>query len=427
MTVHGSRDDQMPLLMNGMPFNNMNNSGGGYNHTLAINTGTVQEMTITTSGSNSEVKTSGVVANTVAKEGGNRFTVYFYGDFSSSGLQGSNLDDALKAQGLQSVDHIKSLVELNPTLGGPIVKDKLWFYGGFRYLKSEKYLANSYLAKDPFTKRSCNNTAGCLFGYPTLGIPIGTAKLVPDSRDLTKQDFSGDSYHNTGTANLTWQIDRKNKANFFYHIGRRNLINDSYVTQTPEASNFLYSAPDYVAQGSWTNPMTSKLLFEGGFTFFNEVWWWLQREGRASPPEMARTFRFTSPGLLWRGLWRELRQHSRLQPSVQHALRRELRDRQPCLQVRHAGHVGIGTSATSRTTRSSGCCSTGNRYRSPVHLSLDRSPAPEEGARHVRAGRVDDSELHVQPGAAIQQPQRLRTRADDAAGTVHGVEALRCP
>jgi hypothetical protein len=78
MTVHGSRDDQMPLLMNGMPFNNMNNSGGGYNHTLAINTGTVQEMTITTSGSTSEVKTSGVVANTVAKEGGNRFTFYFY-------------------------------------------------------------------------------------------------------------------------------------------------------------------------------------------------------------------------------------------------------------------------------------------------------------------------------------------------------------
>ena len=153
MTVHGSRDDQMPLLMNGMPFNNMNNSGGGYNHTLAINTGTVQEMTITTSGSTSEVKTSGVVANTVAKEGGNRFSFSFYGDFSSSGLQGDNLDDALRAQGLQSVDHIKSLVELNPTMGGPILKDKLWFYGGYRYLKSEKYLANSYLAKDPFTKQ----------------------------------------------------------------------------------------------------------------------------------------------------------------------------------------------------------------------------------------------------------------------------------
>src|SRR5262245_21432884 len=69
MTVHGSRDDQMPLLMNGMPFNNMNNSGGGYNHTLAVNTGTVEEMTVTTSGMTAESRTSGVVANSVTKEG----------------------------------------------------------------------------------------------------------------------------------------------------------------------------------------------------------------------------------------------------------------------------------------------------------------------------------------------------------------------
>ena len=55
------------------------------------------------------------------------------------------------------------------------------------------------------------------------------------------------------------------------------------MTQTPEASNFLYSAPDYIAQGAWTNPLTSKLLFEGGFTFFNETWWWLQREGLGIP------------------------------------------------------------------------------------------------------------------------------------------------
>src|SRR5439155_5958329 len=108
LKVHGSRDDQMPLLMNGLPFNNMNNSGGGYNHTLAVNTGTVQEMTITTSGSTAEVRTSGVVSNTVVKEVTNRFSAYFYSDFSTSGLQGDNLDDALRARGLQSVDQIRS-------------------------------------------------------------------------------------------------------------------------------------------------------------------------------------------------------------------------------------------------------------------------------------------------------------------------------
>jgi hypothetical protein len=283
MKIHGSRDDQMPLLMNGMRFNNMNNSGGGYNHTLAVNTGTVQEMTVTTSGTTSEVMTSGVVANTVAKEGANRFSYYFYGDFSNSGLQSDNLDQGLRDRGLRSVDHVKQLTEVNPTMGGPIFKDKLWFYGGYRYLRSTKYLANSYFAKDPKSDVYCNNPAGCTFGYPTLGIPIGTTRLVPDSRDLTRQDFSGDTFHNTYTANLTWQIDRRNKANFFYHLGRRNLINDSSVTTTPEAATYLYSAPDYVAQASWTNPLTSKLLFEGGFAFFNETWWWLQRPGLGIP------------------------------------------------------------------------------------------------------------------------------------------------
>ena len=68
LTVHGSRDDQMPLLLNGMRFNNMNNTGGGYNHTLAINTGTVQEMTVTTSGSTAEAQ----VERRAGEHGGQR-------------------------------------------------------------------------------------------------------------------------------------------------------------------------------------------------------------------------------------------------------------------------------------------------------------------------------------------------------------------
>src|SRR5262245_21355824 len=71
LSVQGSRNDQMPLVMNGMPYNNMDNTGGGYNTTLVINTGTVQEMTVTTSGLSAESRSSGVLTNTIPKEGGN--------------------------------------------------------------------------------------------------------------------------------------------------------------------------------------------------------------------------------------------------------------------------------------------------------------------------------------------------------------------
>ena len=150
LKVHGSRDDQMPLLLNGMRFNNMNNTGGGYNHTLAINTGTVQEMTVTTSGSTAEAQVSGVLANTVAKEGSNRYTFSFYTDFTNDNWQADNLSQDLRDLGLTDVNRVKAIGEINPTGGGPIVQDRLWFYGGFRYLKSEKYMAGTYYTKDPF-------------------------------------------------------------------------------------------------------------------------------------------------------------------------------------------------------------------------------------------------------------------------------------
>jgi len=267
MKIHGSRDDQMPLLLNGMPFNNMNNTGGGYNQTFSLNTGTTQEMTITTKRSTVESRVSGVIANTIAKEGSNRFTGYLYGDFGTSGLQSNNLDSTLKAQGITAVNRIKEINEINPTAGGPIIRDKLWIYGGVRNILNEHYDANSYNTLNPGSSQYCSDPAGCMYG----------GSWCPIHETLAQQDYAGDSFNRSVTANLTWQMDAKNKFNFFWHLTRRNLINDSYVTQTPEASSYLYSDPDYIAQVSWVNPVTSKFLLEGGAAFANETWWWLQR------------------------------------------------------------------------------------------------------------------------------------------------------
>ena len=144
LSVHGSRPDQMPLVLNGMPYNNMNNTGGGYNTTLVVNTGTVQEMTVTTSGLTSESRSSGVLSNTIPKEGGNTFRGSLFANFASSGFQSDNLSDDLIAQGLKATPHVNKLWDFNPTIGGPIVQDKLWFYGGFRFSGAQNYINNMF-------------------------------------------------------------------------------------------------------------------------------------------------------------------------------------------------------------------------------------------------------------------------------------------
>src|SRR5437588_10007977 len=216
LSVHGSRSDQMPLVMNGMPFNNMNNTGGGYNTTLVVNTGTVQEMTVTTSGLAAEARSSGVLTNIVPKEGGNTFRGHFFGNFTNHGMQANNLTQDLIDRGLKAVNRVKKLWDLNPVLGGPIVRDKLWFLGGLRYNGAQNYVAGMFTDVRPGAPQYCASAAGCSYGdafHPTT--------LVPNSQDLSHQTVSGDTWSRGETLNLTWQATERNKVTFFSHVNQR--------------------------------------------------------------------------------------------------------------------------------------------------------------------------------------------------------------
>ena len=263
MTVHGSRSDQMPLVMNGMPYNNMNNTGGGYNTTLVINMGTVQEMTITTSGLSAESRTSGVMSNTIPKEGGNTFRGYILGNFTNSSLQADNLSPDLIARGLLAVGNAYRFWDFNPTIGGPLIENKLWFYGGYRYSGTRSYVAGGFENKNPVGNQYCNIVSGCTFG----GV------LVSDSRNLSEQAIAGDTFNRGETLNLTMQLSPRNKATVFGHFNQRLVdCNGCSATTSPEASTYFTHRPEYLLQGTWTNTYNNKLMFEGGFTFYNERW-----------------------------------------------------------------------------------------------------------------------------------------------------------
>ena len=268
LSVHGSRGDQMPLVMNGMPFNNMNNTGGGYNTTLVVNTGTVQEMTVTTSGLAAEARSSGVLTNIIPKEGGNSFRGSFFGNFSNATLQSNNLTQDLIDRNLKAVNRVKKLWDVNPVIGGPIIGDTLWFFGGFRYNGAQSYLAGMFNNLRPGAPQYCATTAGCSYGdafHPTT--------LVPNSQDLNNQAIGGDTWTRGETLNLTWAASAKDKVTFFSHFNQRLVdCNQCSALNSPEAGVYFTHSPEYLLQSSWTRTQSNKLLFEGGFTFYNETW-----------------------------------------------------------------------------------------------------------------------------------------------------------
>ena len=104
-----------------------------------------EEVEISTSGHRAEIQTPGVFVNIVPKRGGNRFSGETSFFFEHERLQAQNLDDALRARGVGQANRLKGLYDAGASLGGPIRRDRAWFYGNWSRVRIEPYLPGFFL------------------------------------------------------------------------------------------------------------------------------------------------------------------------------------------------------------------------------------------------------------------------------------------
>jgi carboxypeptidase family protein/TonB-dependent receptor-like protein len=94
-----------------------------------------EEISVTTGGNDVRVQTGGVGINFQTRRGTNQFRGSVHGFLTHDDLQSNNLPDVLKTdarlKGAEKGDHIQQIADFGGELGGPIVKDKLWFYGSW--------------------------------------------------------------------------------------------------------------------------------------------------------------------------------------------------------------------------------------------------------------------------------------------------------
>src|SRR5262245_11664686 len=104
----------------------MENSSG--NNSYQLNAASVEEMVMSTSGISADTNADGIVVNIVPKEGGNTFRTMLSGLYSNSAMEGTNLTQELKDRGLQTANKTIKLFDASLSVGGPIKRDKLWFF-----------------------------------------------------------------------------------------------------------------------------------------------------------------------------------------------------------------------------------------------------------------------------------------------------------
>ena len=113
-----------------------------------MNPHTAVEMQVETAGVSAESNSSAMRFNYIPKEGSNSFESVVSGVFTDDGLQADNLTDELRDIGLRVVNKVLRVYDFNYSFGGPIVRDKLWFFTATRFTGNQNQLSGLFFNND---------------------------------------------------------------------------------------------------------------------------------------------------------------------------------------------------------------------------------------------------------------------------------------
>jgi hypothetical protein len=251
---------------------------GGLTNGYTADIAAAQEISIQLSGGLGESETGGAAINIIPRTGGNRFA----GNWNTQYTRNSWFDrnnDAFEV-GCSQVPRVDACIQdltqpvkfeydYGGSFGGPIKRDRLWFFAQGR---------DQGIQKVP---------GGGLF-WPNLNEGKAGYNYQPD-RSKPSVEYRN-IWKNISTR-FTYQATQKNKFNVFWD--EQDFCQDPClgvvsVFTSPESWWSVAIKPNRLRSVSWTNPLTSKILLEGGLTVKTEVYdTTLHREYR-NPVEIPR-------------------------------------------------------------------------------------------------------------------------------------------
>ncbi len=237
--AHGGRRNEGQVHVDGL---SMGFQGMGVSFYVP-EVGTAQEVNFILSGGLGEATTGGPVMNIVPRQGGNTFNGSLFVTGASGALQGTNFTQAHRDAGLRTPNSLSKIWDVNASFGGPIVRDRLWFYWTGRHQGNRKSVAGMWYNKN-----------------------AGDPSKWTYEPDLTRPALDDGTWKNM-SLRLTWQLSRRDKINLWWDEQSScvSCLGGGSATQSPEAASRVEGFPQQMGQITWTSQVTGRLVLDAAY------------------------------------------------------------------------------------------------------------------------------------------------------------------
>jgi hypothetical protein len=247
LEFNGSRQSDQKMMVNGVALSTM--IGGGWGGGAVPNATGMAEFAIDVSSVDATTATGGVRINFIPRDGGNKLAGTIFGGFTTESLASDNFTGSdVEARGLRIPPRIKGNGDFNPGVGGPIARDKLWYFVSARYLYADNYVPGM------FFNANANNVNNYRY------VSTGEQAIIHQDQQMLQTRF-------------TYQASQRNKFGVTYDLEALcSCPNQISATVSPEASVDRRFPLQRFVQADWNSPLSSRVLLEASAIHRVERW-----------------------------------------------------------------------------------------------------------------------------------------------------------
>jgi hypothetical protein len=214
----------------------------GYGSMYYMDFGSAEEISVDTAAMGAEVGGGGGAnINIIPKSGGNALKGDVNYSITGKGFwdhfTASNITDDLRAQGILDPT-LRKLQDVNTSVGGPFIKDRLWWFGSFR-------------------------------NYRTIEATPGYTIVAADGSETNPFLSNLRNY----TASTKYQINKNNQLSGFWTYNKKFQPHRGAGVAQPKPEGTLnQQSPKNLINGNWTSVMGQNTFLELSSTYFHMHW-----------------------------------------------------------------------------------------------------------------------------------------------------------